>query len=98
MEIQRTGRGFSRGEFTDYYGEQCSIQQSSLACIDAIWLGVNNPTPKVLVPGTGWQTVSMPEGTLLSGRMHLTQEMCAELIPLLQRFVDTGLLAKKGGA
>lgn len=61
-------RGFLRGQFTDRYGFPCSIQKSSLATEDCIWLG------RDLV------------------RMHLTREMAAELIPLLQHFVETGEL------
>lgn len=43
--VKRTARGFQWIEFTDYYGEQCSLQASSLAIYDkpgtsAIWLGL----------------------------------------------------------
>ena len=69
IELQTTGRGFTRGEFRDRYNFLCSIQKSSLATEDAIWLGVNE------------------------NRMHLTQEMAEALIPLLQKFVDTGELS-----
>lgn len=41
IELKPTDRGFLRGEFTDLYGSQCSIQESSLADDDAIWLGVD---------------------------------------------------------
>lgn len=41
VEIAATARGFSRGAFVDLYGEQCSIQDSSLATEDAIWLGAD---------------------------------------------------------
>lgn len=92
MQTTPTERGFQRADFTDRYGEACSIQESSLATEDAIWLGVNDPRPKVCVPGEGWKEVPLPEGTFFSGRMHLTREQVAELIPLLQRFVDTGRL------
>lgn len=66
-------RGFLRGEFTDRYGEKCSIQKSSLASEDCIWLGCNRPR---------------------GARMHLTREMAADLIPLLQHFVETGDLPR----
>jgi hypothetical protein len=39
--LSPTQRGFLRAEFTDRYGEKCSIQKSSLAFEDCIWLGVN---------------------------------------------------------
>lgn len=41
VEFGATGRGFSRGEFVDLYGVACSIQDSSLATMDAIWLGAH---------------------------------------------------------
>lgn len=34
-----TARGFRIGEFRDRYGQECSIQESSLATENAIWLG-----------------------------------------------------------
>jgi hypothetical protein len=34
-----TARGFRIGTFRDRYGQACSIQESSLATEDAIWLG-----------------------------------------------------------
>lgn len=36
-----TARGFASGEFKDWYGLDCSIQKSSNAMVDCIWLGVN---------------------------------------------------------
>ena len=42
----------------------------------------------------GWVKVPLPEGTLLSGRMHLTQYQVIELLPILQRFADTGSIHK----
>lgn len=70
VEINATNRGFSRGEFTDLYGKSCSIQDSSLAMADAIWLGVHE------------------------NRMHLSREHAAALLPVLQRFVDTGTIGE----
>lgn len=63
-------RGFLKGKFKDRYGVECSIQKSSLATEDCIWLGT------------------------VVDRMHLTQEMVAELLPLLQHFVETGELPR----
>jgi hypothetical protein len=74
MEVKPTQRGFWRVEFTDRYGAECSLQKSSLATEDAIWLGVDKPF--------------MAE----SLRMHLTQDMVKELLPLLQHFAKTGEL------
>ena len=36
-----TSRGFRRFIFNDEYRQECSVQKSSLAEIDAIWLGVD---------------------------------------------------------
>lgn len=70
-------RGFMKGQFVDRYGEKCSIQKSSLASEDCIWLGCDHEK----------QT---DDGTPIGARMHLTQKMVADLIPILQRFVETG--------
>jgi hypothetical protein len=72
-------RGFLKGAFKDRYGASCSIQKSSLATEDCIWLGADEISE---APGVE------PFNT----RMHLTRDMAAELIPLLQHFVDTGEL------
>ena len=66
MNLETTNRGFVIGRFTDIYGEKCSIQKSSLATDDAIWLGVDK------------------------NRMHLNKEQIAKLLPVLQKFVETG--------
>jgi hypothetical protein len=65
MKFRFTERRFARFDFIDRYGEECAIQDSSLASEAAIWLGVND------------------------NRMHLTREQVAELVPILQRFLDT---------
>ena len=44
MEIKKTERGFEIIRFRDFYGAECSLQQSSLALYDqpgssAVWLG-----------------------------------------------------------
>ena len=107
MQTTKTARGFHRAEFKDGYGVECSIQKSSSATEDCIWLGVNDPTVKVmartapeewLTPGpesrNGWVDVPLPVGVNINGRMHLTQQQAAELIVMLQRFVDTGDLVE----
>jgi len=74
-----TDRGFARGEFKDHYNNSCSIQKSSLASEDCIWLGADDITT---AHGCG----------PLNTRMHLTRQMVADLLPFLQWFVDTGEL------
>lgn len=41
MHIKKTQRGFDLIEFVDHYGAACSLQKSSLATEDCIWLGTN---------------------------------------------------------
>jgi len=101
MEITETDRGFPYAEFTDRYGHTCSIQKSSLATEDCIWLGVNNASPKVLasraaevgldpLETTGWVPYPIPSHVSLITRMHLSRENVRQLLPLLERFVETG--------
>jgi len=79
---QCTDRGFVRGDFHDRNGDSCSVQESSLATEDCIWLGLNHEQAH--------HVTGEPSGA----RMHLTREMAADLIDILQRFVDTGNLGK----
>lgn len=90
LSLQFNQRGFAKVEFTDRYGEQCSLQESSLAEEAAIWLGIDHPQPKIMVANQGWTDIPLPTGTLLSGRMHLTVDQVKELLPYLQRFVEKG--------
>ncbi|BCH33205.1 hypothetical protein MesoLjLc_51350 [Mesorhizobium sp. L-8-10] len=71
ISLKETNRGFAVGKFIDRYGAPCSIQKSSIATEDCIWLGIDN------------------------NRMHLTQDMAAALVPLLQTFVATGELGQE---
>jgi len=96
-EIKRTQRGFSFIEKEDLYGAQYSVQESSLATDNAIWLGIDNANPRIMAKEvdpdlTGWVKCPMPDGVLFNTRMHLNREMAKELIDILQVFVDTGEL------
>ena len=77
MNLQPTSRGFLRADFRDLYGKACSIQESSLADEPALWLGVNDGSHHHLTCDC-------------LARMHISQELAGELIPMLQRFVETG--------
>lgn len=79
LKLEPTSRGFMCADFKDAYGADCSIQESSWAEQDAIWLGCNEGTHHHVT------------GECLA-RMHLTREQAEALIPLLQRFVETGRL------
>lgn len=90
MQVKHTERGFRICRFVDRYGEECSLQESSLANDTCVWLGIDKPKAQHLVPGKGWQDVPLPPETIVTSRMHLTQDQVRELLPHLQRFVETG--------
>lgn len=81
-------RGFGRCEFEDMYGSTCSIQDSSLATDDCIWLGVNDGEHFQCKPPYN----KNPDAKTTGGWMHLSRGQVAALLPLLQHFVNTGML------
>jgi len=107
IKLDKTQRGFATGKFEDRYGAQCSIQKSSLATEDAIWLGVDDPNPQIMSSDAirmglkqrtyteadnGWTPYELPKEVMLTTRMHLTRKQVKALMPLLQKFVDSGEL------
>lgn len=76
IHLESTERGFLIGKFMDNYKSQCSIQESSLATGDCIWLGV----------------VVDFNGEKIKTRMHLSQEHVKALLPHLTKFVLKGHL------
>ena len=101
--MTKTKRGFNIAEFTDRYGEKCSLQKSSLAFEDCIWLGINHAEPKIMASQAhyfdiatnktaGWIPYPVPEEVLINTRMHLTREQVKGLLPYLERFAETGYL------
>jgi hypothetical protein len=95
IDESKTDRGFKVIEFEDHYGAKCNIQKSSLASEDAIWFGVEDADPqimcsKIIEGGTGWAKYPIPEDVMINTRMHLTREQVEKLLPILQKFVDTG--------
>ena len=100
--MEKTDRGFDLKNFSDWNDEKCSLQKSSIATEDCIWLGVTEPTVKALAKElhperadelNGWLNVPLPECACVSGRMHLTQDMVKELLPHLIKFAETGDLS-----
>jgi hypothetical protein len=81
-----TNRGFSLIEFRDYYEHKCTLQESSLATEEAIWLGCNQ--------GSHYdervQVVEIP-GRVDSclARMHLTRPQVKWLIKQLRQWLKT---------
>lgn len=77
MEFKATRRGHLRADFQDRYGALCSIQESSIPGEECLWLGVD---------------VNFEGEEIRWGRMHLTQEMARQLIPILRHFARRGSL------
>ena len=105
VELRNTQRGFSIGEFVDQYGAKCSVQHSSIATKDCIWFGVDDPNPQIIASqakefgvetdqSNGWVKYPVPKEVLINTRMHLSREDVKKLLPLLQRFADTGSLVE----
>jgi hypothetical protein len=102
LECSYTERGFALYEFKDTSGATCSIQKSSVIDEERIWLGADELGLKAfygMKPGqTQGEWVDVDVSNLLPGadgivdncRMHLNQEQVAQLLPILQRFVETG--------
>ena len=98
MKITKTDRGFDIISFEDIYKRKCSIQKSSLATEDAIWIGVDDADPQILASkiklgGTGWVKYDMPDDVTFITRMHLNRALAEKILPILERFVETGEIA-----
>lgn len=94
MKIKQTERGFDIAEFEDEHGDACSLQKSSMATDDCVWLGINAVKHQTFVPGKGWKEFALPDQTHCFARMHLTRGMVEKLLPYLTRFVETGELTE----
>lgn len=97
----KTDRGFRVLAFTDRYGEECSLQKSSLAFEECIWLGINEIHPKVMASqaasfgiettqSTGHVPYPIPKEVSLYARMHLTQAQARDIAIELLKFAETG--------
>jgi len=108
--LEVTERGFEVIKFTDRYGAECSLQQSSLAEAlqpgwSAIWLGPDDAKPQILASQAkaygvktketeGWIPYPVPDAVMMTTRMHLDFEQVKSLIATLQKWVDTGSFNK----
>ena len=102
-EVKHTGRGFRIYEFEDRNNHKCTIQKSSIATEQAIWLGLESASPMLLHgdatklgiehnENSGWVEYPIPDEVSLNTRMHLTQEQARELGKMLLHFADSGEL------
>ncbi|NHR07429.1 hypothetical protein HA052_19750 [Chromobacterium haemolyticum] len=107
MNHTKTQHGFASIAFRDRNDAPCRLQKSSLVTEDALWLGVDDAEPKIMACNaaahgvettetTGWVPYPLPDAVLLTTGMHLTREQVAQLLPILQHFVDTGELSETG--
>ena len=100
MNKKQTPRGFAYYEFTEANGDACNIQKSSSAIQDCIWLGSKNIGLKGFIPygKPSWRDVTDDQikekfgfqDIIANNRMHLSREQVADILPILQKFVDTG--------
>ena len=105
--VNKTERGFEKLEFKDAYDISCSLQQSSAASFNALWVGVDDPNPVILVTDAvrlglptfgkthGWVPYEIPNDVLLHTRMHMNEDQVRGMIAHLQSWLDTGSLAIK---
>lgn len=93
LKTYKTDRGFKRCDFRDGNNEPCSIQESSAAEQDMLWLGCDAKVLKRFNgDGTGWSEIPLGLNEHVASRMHLTREQAEALIPLLTKFVKSGHL------
>lgn len=101
MKPDKTARGFSLLSFKDHNGIECRLQKSSLASTDAIWLGAKKigmqefvayRQPDAWVERTEFDEHTMEHHFVANNSMHLTRKQVAQLLPYLQKFVETGNL------
>lgn len=107
MKFTTTGRGFAITKFQDRNDIGCSLQKSSIATEDCIWLGVDDAQPVIMardairlglkpVEGgekdNGWVPFPVPQEVLMHTRMHLTRQQAKELAEALTYFADNGEL------
>jgi hypothetical protein len=83
IKFQVTKVGSLLGKFTDRYGAQCSLQESSYQEELCLWVGV--------------EVDAMGEANP-NGRMHITQDQARELAEALLYFANEGGLGKYDAA
>jgi hypothetical protein len=95
-QVKKTKRGFSISNFKDNRNNECSIQKSSNAEKECIWLGADKINLQEFKAGQGWthrsevDEFSMDHHFVANNRMELTRKQVAKLLPILHKFVETG--------
>ena len=108
MKKSYTNRGFGHIEVELRHGEQLSIQKSSLATENAIWMGAAEENVKAFIPSEerapyfDWVDIDVRElikmkhsrvdGIVTNTRVEITQEKMKELLPIFKHFAETGEL------
>lgn len=91
MKVTKTERGFVLVEFKDERGILCTIQESSDAMKNCIWLGSQKINLREFKDGRWEPRPEFDAGDFVaSNRMHLTQGQVIELLPFLNQFAQTG--------
>lgn len=94
MEKTTTERGFTLYTFTDSYGIECTVQQSSSAEESRIWVGAKDLGLQHFKAGEGWKKVELvdtiEEHTIGNNRMHLNIEQAKVLRDILESFIENG--------
>lgn len=83
--------------------QQSSATMGGRAGTDFIWLGIHEPRIQIMKSTavelgidvgdgevSGWMDYPLPPGVDAFSRMHLCRDHVMQLIPLLQRWVETG--------
>lgn len=108
FEQTTTQRGFIKLLFKDSYNMPCSLQESSNAEDDFIWLGLEDAEPLIMEsdainlgllikdgPPVGWMKYPIPEEVLLHTRMHLNKEQAIILGLKLLHFGASGDISER---
>lgn len=108
FEQTTTQRGFIKLLFKDSYDNLCSLQESSNAEDDFIWLGIENAEPLIMEqdavklgliskdkPTVGWVDYPIPEEVLLHTRMHLSKKQATILGLKLFHFGTSGDISER---
>lgn len=98
MKVKHTNRGFAYFEFKDVHGNVCNIQKSSNGMQSCIWLGSREIGLRGFIPYVGWSDITDDQfrakygfqDFVANNRMQLNRKQVAKLLPILQKFVDTG--------